>query len=105
MLEGVSNRITGVIAVYGRVPMFYYLLHIPLIHLLALVIATARTPAALPWLFTNHPMHAPEVPPGYTWPLPLVYAVAALAIVALYAPCRWYARVRAERRWEWTSYI
>jgi hypothetical protein len=80
-----------VFAVFGRVPLFYYLLHIPLIHLLALVVATARTPAALPWLFTNHPMHAPEVPPGYTWPLPLVYTVTVLAIAALYAPCRWYA--------------
>ena len=103
--EGVSNSLTRVLAVFGRVPLFYYLLHIPLIHLLALVVATARTPAALPWLFTNHPMHAPEVPPGYTWPLPLVYTVTVLAIAALYAPCRWYARVRAERRWGWTSYI
>jgi hypothetical protein len=50
-------------------------------------------------------MHAPEVPPGYTWPLPLVYTVTVLAIAALYAPCRWYARVRAVRRWGWTSYI
>ena len=104
-LEGVSNRITRAFAVFGRVPMFYYLLHIPLIHVLALVVATARTPAALPWLFTNHPMHPPEVPPGYTWPLPLVYGITALAILALYAPCRWYARVRAERRWAWTTYI
>ena len=104
-LEGVWNRITRVFAVFGRVPMFFYLLHIPLIHLLALVVATARTPAALPWLFANHPMHPPDVPPGYRWPLPLLYGVTVLAIAALYAPCRWYARVRAERRWAWTTYI
>ena len=89
----------------GRVPMFYYLLHIPLIHLVALVVATARMPAALPWLFANHPMHPPEVPDGYTWPLPLLYAVTVLVVVALVVPCRWYARVKAERRWGWTTYI
>ena len=104
-LEGVSNGLTRVLAVLGSVPMFFYLLHIPLIHGLALVVATARMPSALPWLFTNHPMHPPEVPPGYTWPLPLVYGITVLAIAALYAPCRWYARVRAERRWAWTGYI
>ena len=104
-LEGVSNGLTRVLAVLGSVPMFFYLLHIPLIHGLALVVATARMPSALPWLFTNHPMHPPEVPPGYTWPLPLVYGITVLAIAALYAPCRWYARVRAERRWAWAGYV
>ena len=104
-LEGVANRATRAVAVLGRVPMFYYLLHIPLIHLLALVVATARTPAALPWLFANHPMHPPEVPPGYAWPLPLVHGITVLAIAGLFAPCRWYARVKAERRWAWTTYI
>jgi uncharacterized membrane protein len=104
-LESVSNRVTRVFAVFGRVPMFYYLLHIPLIHLLALVVATALTPAALPWLFANHPMHPPDVPPGYRWPLPLLYGVTVLVIAALYAPCRWYARARAERKWAWTTYL
>ena len=104
-LEGVSNGLTRVLAVLGSVPLFFCLLHIPLIHGLALVVATARMPSALPWLFTNHPMHPPEVPPGYTWPLPLVYGITVLAIAALYAPCRWYARVRAERRWAWAGYV
>jgi len=104
-LEGVSDRASRALAVFGRAPMFYYLLHIPLIHLLALVIATARTPAALPWLFANHPMHPPEVPEGYRWPLALVYGVTLLVVVALHAPCRWYGRVKAKRRWRWTAYI
>jgi uncharacterized membrane protein len=104
-LEGVANAMTRAFAVLGRVPLFYYLLHIPLIHLFALVVATARTPAALPWLFANHPMHPPSPPPGYAWPLPLVYGVTALAIAALYAPCRWYARVKAGRRWAWTTFL
>jgi uncharacterized membrane protein len=107
-LEGATRRPGPVASAFvplGRVPMFFYLLHIPLIHLVALVVATARTPAALPWLFANHPMRPPDVPPGYTWPLPLLYAVTVLVVVALVVPCRWYARVKAERRWAWTTYI
>ena len=104
-LEGHVGRTARLFVPLGRVPMFYYLLHIPLIHLVALVVATARTPSALPWLFANHPMHPPEVPPGYVWPLPLLYTVTVLVVVALVVPCRWYARAKAERRWGWTTYI
>ena len=104
-LEGATGRIMGAFRVLGRVPMFYYLLHIPLIHLAALVVATARTPAALPWLFANHPMNPPEVPAGYMWPLWLLYGITVLVVASLFAPCRWYARVKAERRWAWTTYI
>jgi uncharacterized membrane protein len=104
-LERRAGPIARAFLPLGRVPMFFYLLHIPLIHLVALVVATARTPAALPWLFANHPMHPPEVPAGYTWPLPLLYVVTALVVVALVVPCRWYARVKAGRGWAWTTYI
>jgi uncharacterized membrane protein len=104
-LETARDRVSGALAVFGRVPMFYYLLHIPLIHLLALAVALARTPAALPWLFGNHPYLPPPVPDGYTWPLPLVYAITLVTVLALYLPCRWYASAKAARRWGWTSYI
>ena len=41
-----EGRIARGLAVFGRVPFFYYLLHIPLIHLLALLVSPVRTPAA-----------------------------------------------------------
>jgi len=104
-LERARDRASGWLAVFGRVPMFFYLLHIPLIHLVALAIATVRTPAAVPWLFGNHPLLPPPVPEGYTWSLGMLYAVTLLVVLLLYAPCRAYAKARAERRWGWTSYI
>jgi len=104
-LDGVHSRLTRSLAVFGRVPMFYYLLHLPLIHLVALAIAAVRTPAALPWLFANHPMNPPEPPPGYMWPLALLYGVWLLVVCALYWPCRWYADAKARRRWSWTRFI
>ena len=45
------------------------------------------------------------VPDGYRWSLPLLYLVFALCVLALWIPCRWYARVRAERRSRWLSYL
>jgi hypothetical protein len=87
------------------VPFFYYVLHIPLIHVVAVLISLVRTPRDTWWLFTNHPMLPPDVPPGYRWSLGLLYLIAALVVVALYFPCRWYARVKAERPRAWMRYV
>jgi uncharacterized membrane protein len=53
------------LAVFGRVPLFDYLLHIPAIHVAALVVSVAREGRVNPWLFANHPMLPPPAPPGY----------------------------------------
>ena len=93
--RGIAGR---VLAVFGRVPLFYYLLHIPVIHAAAVVVSLAREGRVNPWLFGNHPMMPPPVPDGYTWPLPLLYLVFAGVIAILYVPCRYFARAKAERR-------
>jgi hypothetical protein len=90
---------------FGRVPFFYYLLHIPLIHLAAVIVSFIREGSADPWLFTNHPMMNPPPPAGYTWSLPLLYLVWAIVIGVLYVACRWYAGAKAQSRSTWFSYL
>jgi uncharacterized membrane protein len=104
-LEGLHGRVANALAVFGRVPMFYYLLHIPLIHALAIVVSLIRQGSITPWLFGNHPMSPPDQPPGYMWSLGLLYLVFAVAIVLLYFPCRWYAGEKARRRDSWLRFI
>jgi uncharacterized membrane protein len=95
----------GPLAVFGRVPFFYYVLHIPIIHLVAVLISLVRTPQHTWWLFANHPMMPPDVPDGYRWPLWMLYLVTALVVTVLYFACRWYARVKAERPRPWMRYL
>ena len=99
------EKLTGWLRIFGRVPLFFYLLHIPLIHALSLAVSLVRTPSATWWLFANHPMLPPPPPPGYVWSLSLLYAVWAIAIVILYFPCRWYADLKARNRSRWLSYL
>ena len=99
------GKLVDMTATFGRVPMFYYLLHIPVIHLAACVVSLIREGQVNPWLFGNHPLAPPPVPDGYMWSLGLLYAVFAICIVVLYFPCRWYARVRTTRRSSWLSYL
>lgn len=93
------------LALFGRVPMFFYLLHIPLIHLLAIGVSALRSGVVSPWLFANHPMGAPAAPAGYTWSLPALYAVWAATILLLWFPCRWFADLKARSRARWLSYF
>lgn len=104
-LERARGRVAEWTAVFGRVPFFYYVLHLPLIHLVAVLISLVRTPADTAWLFANHPMFPPPVPDGYAYSLPLLYLVWAAVVVALYVPCRWFAGLKQRRKDPWLSYL
>jgi hypothetical protein len=97
--------LADVFVTFGRVPLFYYLLHIPLIHAAALVVSLIRTGSVTPWLFTNHPLWPAEQPAGYMWSLPLLYLVFSICVLLLYFPCRWYAGAKARKAAPWMSYL
>jgi hypothetical protein len=105
LLEGWHGALARRITIFGRVPFFYYMLHIPLIHALALVVSKIRLGTVSPWLFTNHPMGNPEPPLGYVWNLPLLYLVWGIAIMVLYFPCRWFAHLKVTRADWWLKYL
>ena len=105
LLQHSRGRLVRWLGVFGRAPLFYYLLHIPLIHLAAVATAAVRSPAALPWLFGNHPMAPGEPPAGYRWSLPMLYVVTLGVVIALYPLCLWYERAKREKRWWWTAYL
>jgi uncharacterized membrane protein len=105
MLERFRSAIARQITIFGRVPFFYYMLHIPLIHALALVVSKIRLGFVSPWLFANHPMGSPEPPEGYVWSLPLLYLVWGITILLLYFPCRWFAGVKAKSTNWWLKYL
>jgi uncharacterized membrane protein len=103
--ESWRGKFADAIVTFGRVPMFYYLLHIPLIHAAACVVSLIREGRIDPWLFGNHPLDPPPLPPGYMWSLGLLYLVFTICVVVLYFPCRWYARLRATAGSRWLTYL
>jgi uncharacterized membrane protein len=96
--------LTRTIATFGRVPMFYYLLHIPAIHLATLATAWLRGDGVHHEWYRTAPYA--QVPPDARWTLGELYLVFAIVVIALYFPCAWYARLKARpARPGWTSYI
>ena len=96
--ERARGVVGNVLSVFGRVPLFYYLLHIPLIHAAALVVSLVREGRVNPWLFGNHPMMPPPVPNGYRWSLSLLYFVFTVVVAILYVACRWFGQSKARRQ-------
>jgi uncharacterized membrane protein len=81
------------IIVIGRVPLFFYLLHLPLIHGLAVLASCISNHGAVDaWLFS--PPLPEGAPPGYGYPLPVVYAVWFGALLLLYPLCAWFAGLK-----------
>ena len=105
LFDRARGKIGEIVATFGRVPMFYYLLHIPTIHFAAVIVSIIREGKVDSWLFANHPMMNPPPPDNYMWPLSLLYAVFIIVVVVLYWPCRWYARRKATNPSPWMRYI
>lgn len=91
--------------VFGRVPLFYYLLHIPLIHLAAVVLALIRHGTAA-WLFVNPFGKGGLQPPANAGVnLAFVYLAWVAIVLLLYPACRWFADFKRRRNDVWLSYL
>jgi uncharacterized membrane protein len=107
LLEKPLSRFGQIIIVYGRVPLFFYILHLFLIHLLAIVAVVA---SGRPWtqmIFTTM-QNAKDSPwlTGYGFSLAGTYLVWLLVVVLLYPLCKWYDRYKSnhKEKW-WLSYL
>ena len=105
ILDGVDARrgLSRILMVFGRVPLFYYVLHIYLLNVLALSASI---------VFHQPVWHGTVIadfaqrPPGYGHGLPFIYAMWLLAVAILYLPCRWFMELRNRHRdWAWLSYL
>jgi uncharacterized membrane protein len=89
---------------FGRVPLFFYVLHLYLVHGLMLLVAMALGhPAsfAIDILSQSHAV----VAQGWGFSLPVVYAVWLLVLALLYPACRRFGALKRERRAWWLSYL
>ncbi len=105
VLENAKGILGRWMTVFGKVPFFFYVLHIPLIHLIALIMSKVRMGTVVPWIFANHPMQNGRAPVGYAWSLGLLYLVWLAVVVILYFACRWYGGVKSRSRSPWLAYL
>ena len=97
LLEHATGPLARWLTVFGRVPMFFYILHLYFLHVLAFTVAHA--------INAFNAMTAGGGPPWQGTSLPGVYLAWIATVVVLYFPCRWFAAVKARRHDWWLSYI
>jgi uncharacterized membrane protein len=95
--------------VFGRVPLFYFVLHFYAAHAAAVLLAVFNYGGAA-WSFMFQPvpsMGAPQsaFPPQFGYDLWVTYAAWSAIVASLYPLCAWFARYKEQHRSWWTSYL
>ena len=103
LVENARNRVDQWLITFGRVPMFYYLLHIPVIHVLALLTMKLGGASGMSQWYATAPYT--NVPPEHRWSLLTLYGVFVLAVALLYPACKWYAKKKSTNPSVWMKYI
>jgi uncharacterized membrane protein len=88
--------------IFGRVPLFYYIVHIYLLHIMAgiLFFASGHSMAEL-----NFPGNTVTLPPDFGFHLWQVYIAWLVALALLYFPCKWYNHYKSTHSHWWLSYL
>ncbi|MBS0657801.1 MAG: DUF1624 domain-containing protein [Verrucomicrobia bacterium] len=89
-LPDLRSPLARAVTTFGRVPMLFYVVHLYVIHVLAIAWVVATTP---------------DRTQGPAFPLPAIYAVTLLVLLLLYPLCHWFAALKARRKDAWLTYL
>lgn len=104
--EKQKGPVVKVVSVYGRVPMFYYLIHIYIIHIIAMLTSAVTDGQDWKIWILNKPIWFTKDLQGYGFSLPVAYLVWLGIVIALYPLCKRYdAYKQAHKEKWWLSYL
>jgi uncharacterized membrane protein len=101
--EGIKNKFTNILVIYGNVPFFYYLCHWYLIRFSSVILFFVQGFKTSEIINTKQPILF--LPDKMGFNLFGVYVVWLLVIVILYLPCRWYSNYKRTHTQWWLSYL
>lgn len=106
-LERVRFSDANPLIVFGRVPLFYFVVHLAVIHVLAILVGFFRYGWHGFLLLPAPSMGGPaqSFPADYGISLLAVYGMWIAVVVMLYPVCRWYAQLKQRRHDWWLSYL
>jgi hypothetical protein len=102
-LENVRNGFTKIMNVYGRVPLFYYILHFYILHIFMVIAFFASGYTTSQIVTPNSPFLFK--PPDFGFPLWGVYVIWLLCVIVLYPLCKRYDQFKSTHKNWWLSYL
>ena len=102
--EGIKNKVSNILTVYGQVPLFYFLIHLFLIHSLMLVMLFLQGFSWADVSIGTFSLGRPKAESGVgLWE---TYMVWLLVVISLYPLCKWYGHYKAtHREKKWLRYL
>ena len=104
-----EGPITRFFLVFGRIALFFYIMHLFVIHIVAVILAFIRYRQFPAWLFEGNPIFSipafPTGPQDYGYSLPTVYVIWACIMLILYPLCRWYMNFKKTHSSPILSYL
>jgi uncharacterized membrane protein len=106
IFEKIRGALAEKIIIFGRVPMFYYMAHLLLIHIFAVIGALITGYGKYMLFLPNSVYEIPELK-GYGFSLLVVYMVWAGLVLLLYPFCKSYALYKRSNQstHKWLSYL
>ena len=109
LLRAFDRRVPPVLhpaLTFGKVPLFFYVLHFYLIHLIVVGVSYLRYGEVSETFESPDLAHFPfSAPPGWNVGLPAIYTLWIVVVLALFPLCRWYSDLRQRERSWWLSYL
>ena len=109
VFEGRAFSRRNPVIIFGRVPLFYFVLHFIAAHAVAVLLALITYGSAA-WTFMFQPVPsmggpAKAFPPGFGYDLWVTYAAWIAIVAGLYPLCAWFATYKERHRAWWTAYV
>ena len=101
--ERARGFVANAMVTFGRVPMFYYLAHLLVIHLLAIATMQIHFGHFDAGWYATAPYTG--IPQDHRWNLPLLYGNWVIAILVLYGLCAWYDKRKTVKPAGWMRYL
>src|SRR6185503_13624840 len=103
--DNIQNAFTKIVSVYGRVPLFYFVVHFFLLHLFTTITYFLRGHSYAEGMADNQ-VFTKFVKPGEGFSLTIVYLIWIAIVVALYPLCKWYDNYKTNHKEKkWLSYF
>lgn len=103
--ENAKSKFAEIAAVYGRVPLFYFVIHLYLIHCILLVILFLQGFNFSAFDFASGTFGRPK---GVSSGLDLwaIYLIWIGVVAALYLPCLWFGKYKSQNKEKaWLRYL
>ena len=94
--EKINNRFTEILSVYGKVPLFYFVIHLFIIHSLLFVMLFIQGTEGKDMLFGAFNNGRPKTGVGVE--LPLIYLIWLSVVILFYPVCKWYGNYKSEHK-------